>query len=143
MSYSQDPRGKVAPIPEQGKSNAVLHLDSWHERARRHMQDYEASMAKQLQARRINQARSALIDSPLSMKGPTHIAEPDPAPEIDGWPELPSEFLTDLAQLLNRYSIDNRLSTPDFILARYIENNLAALAAAQHSTEAWANGDNE
>lgn len=48
-----------------------------------------------------------------------------------------SELVKELASVINRYSRENLSNTPDFILARYIENCLHAYEAATNERDAW------
>ena len=48
-----------------------------------------------------------------------------------------TQFRKDLAELLNRYSKENGSDTPDFILARYLENVLENFDAAVKEREEW------
>jgi hypothetical protein len=43
----------------------------------------------------------------------------------------------DLRELLNRHSRENMSDTPDFILARYLMDCLAAFEAATRTRSAW------
>lgn len=47
------------------------------------------------------------------------------------------EFRTELEQLINRYSKENESNTPDFILANFIINSLAAFDSAVREREIW------
>lgn len=46
-------------------------------------------------------------------------------------------FEQELASLVNRYSMENKSNTPDFILAKYIEGTLKALNEAIVTREVW------
>lgn len=48
-----------------------------------------------------------------------------------------TEFHNELRSLLNRHSKENGSDTPDFILARYLSDCLAAWDAAVSSREKW------
>ena len=48
-----------------------------------------------------------------------------------------TEFESDLAELLNRHSIENHSNTPDFILAEYMTNCLAAFTVASNKRGKW------
>lgn len=48
-----------------------------------------------------------------------------------------TEFEKELESLINRYSLENRSDTPDFILAEYLVNCLNAFDIASRSREAW------
>jgi hypothetical protein len=48
-----------------------------------------------------------------------------------------SEFQNELAALINRHSCENISETPDFILARYLEQCLKAFEAAVHRRDVW------
>lgn len=48
-----------------------------------------------------------------------------------------SDFQRDLAALLNRYSMENESNTPDFILARYLRDCLAAFNATVNLRASW------
>lgn len=50
---------------------------------------------------------------------------------------MESEFRKDLAELINRHSKENGSDTPDFILARYLENVLENFDAAVKEREEW------
>lgn len=45
---------------------------------------------------------------------------------MDGTSTKPDVFRNDLTSLINRYSIEGRSNTPDFILAGFLESCLAA-----------------
>ena len=47
------------------------------------------------------------------------------------------EFRIELERLLNRWSKENESSTPDFILANYLINSLAAYDSAVREREIW------
>jgi hypothetical protein len=46
-------------------------------------------------------------------------------------------FVNDLQDLINRHSIENESSTPDFILAEYMQSCLKAFEIASLSREKW------
>lgn len=48
-----------------------------------------------------------------------------------------NNFTTELTALINRYSKENESNTPDFILAQYIEDALAAFTKASRERERW------
>jgi len=48
-----------------------------------------------------------------------------------------SEFRKELAELINNYSKENGSDTPDFILARYLDNVLQNFDAAVKEREEW------
>ena len=48
-----------------------------------------------------------------------------------------TEFEKELAVLINRHSKENDTNTPDFILAKFIQGCLAALATFTHDREKW------
>ncbi len=43
----------------------------------------------------------------------------------------------ELTSLLNRYSVENGCSTPDFILAQFIADSLAAFEASTNARDKW------
>lgn len=47
------------------------------------------------------------------------------------------DFKEELINLINRHSQENASSTPDFILANYIENCLCGFAEAIQQRETW------
>lgn len=47
------------------------------------------------------------------------------------------EFETELSGLINRYSLENRTNTPDFILATYLVETLRVLEHYHHAKRAW------
>jgi len=47
------------------------------------------------------------------------------------------EFKKELEQLINKHSIDNYASTPDFILASHIVESINNLATTKMATRAW------
>ena len=47
------------------------------------------------------------------------------------------EFEKELTQLINRYSLENRSNTPDFILAKYLVMCLVCVDHAIGVREAW------
>jgi hypothetical protein len=48
-----------------------------------------------------------------------------------------SDFQLDLERLINRYSLENRTDTPDFILAEFVVESLRALEHHHHAKRAW------
>lgn len=48
-----------------------------------------------------------------------------------------SDFAKELSDLLNRHSIDNRLNTPDFLLADMIVGQVRAVEDCQNAYYAW------
>lgn len=48
-----------------------------------------------------------------------------------------SEFEEELKQLINKYCMENTSNTPDFILAQYLTDSLAAFNAAVQKRERW------
>lgn len=52
-------------------------------------------------------------------------------------PDKESLFRTELARILNKYSLENGSDTPDFILARYLQNCLNAFDIAVTDRESW------
>lgn len=48
-----------------------------------------------------------------------------------------AKFRRDLTGLINLYSLENRSSTPDFILAEYLVNCLAAFDKAEEAKSKW------
>lgn len=53
-----------------------------------------------------------------------------------------SDFEKELAALINRHSIENETDTPDFILARYINDCLNALGTLIDKRDNWSSVDN-
>jgi len=51
-----------------------------------------------------------------------------------------TEFKQELAALLNKYSIDNQVGVPDFILAAHLENTIVDLHHLQSATKRWREG---
>ena len=49
----------------------------------------------------------------------------------------PKGFTEELADLLNRHSMENESGTPDFILARHLTSCLVAWNCSMHEREAW------
>ncbi len=47
------------------------------------------------------------------------------------------DFKTDLARLLNKWSMENASNTPDFILAAYLVACLEAFENASNKREKW------
>jgi hypothetical protein len=60
--------------------------------------------------------------------------EPDPAPPAG---DNESKFVTELNQLINRYSIENGSDTPDFILAEYLMGCLRNFNEATKLRTQW------
>jgi len=50
---------------------------------------------------------------------------------------METDFRKELEQLINKYSKENGSDTPDFILARYLENVLQNFDAAVNEREQW------
>lgn len=50
-------------------------------------------------------------------------------------------FESELCRLINKYSMDARLNTPDFILVQYIMNHLSALEELNASIQFHYTGD--
>ena len=50
---------------------------------------------------------------------------------------METDFRKELEQLINKYSKENGSDTPDFILARYLENVLENFDAAVKEREEW------
>lgn len=48
-----------------------------------------------------------------------------------------SEFHKELRALINKHSMENGCSTPDFILAEYLDRCLMALDLAVNAREQW------
>lgn len=53
-----------------------------------------------------------------------------------------SEFERELSGLLNKYSLENKSNTPDFILARYMVKCLNAYNKAISKRDKWFNNSN-
>lgn len=49
----------------------------------------------------------------------------------------PATFRAELEMLINRCSMENGSNTPDFILAKFMSNCLAAFDAAVYERETW------
>jgi hypothetical protein len=47
------------------------------------------------------------------------------------------DFISELRELINKHSMENRSNTPDFILAQYLTNCLRAWNAATTAREKW------
>ena len=47
------------------------------------------------------------------------------------------EFEDELAALINKYSLENVSSTPDYILARYLNQCLHAYESCKRSNDEW------
>jgi len=70
----------------------------------------------------------------------------NPQNRVEQKPALDREdscLRSDLSTVMNRYSIDNDLNTPDFILAKYICTCLKAYRTTKNLNEAWHNNDND
>lgn len=52
-------------------------------------------------------------------------------------------FESELCRIINKYSMDNRLNTPDFILTQYIVKHLEALEELNSSVNFHYNGDSD
>lgn len=52
-------------------------------------------------------------------------------------PENYGKFKKELEELINRYSMENRSNTPDYILAQYLFACLMAFNEATTSREVW------
>ena len=48
-----------------------------------------------------------------------------------------TEFETELSNLINKHSMENRSNTPDFILAQYLLGCLVAFEVATRRCEEW------
>lgn len=48
-----------------------------------------------------------------------------------------NDFRDELSNIINRYSRENGSNTPDFILAAYLDNCLAAFDLAVRTREEW------
>jgi len=48
-----------------------------------------------------------------------------------------TEFRKEIQQVINKYSKENGSDTPDFVLARYLEDTLHAFDRAMRSREEW------
>lgn len=48
-----------------------------------------------------------------------------------------SDFERALSDLINSYSLENRTDTPDFLLARFLVEQLRALEHLHHAKRAW------
>ena len=48
-----------------------------------------------------------------------------------------SEFQEELETLLNKHSMENASDTPDFLLARFLEDVLVAYNSAMYEREHW------
>jgi hypothetical protein len=49
----------------------------------------------------------------------------------------PTQLRTDIEQAINRHSAENGSDTPDFILAEYLTDCLAAFDKATRARDAW------
>ena len=73
-------------------------------------------------------------------KRPDMTAEPianADAAEASPTPDREAAFRRDLTAVINRYSRENGSDTPDFILANYLSQCLAAFDAAARSRDDW------
>ena len=62
----------------------------------------------------------------------------DKAQQLDAnYIQGPSEFEKELTILINRYSIEGRSETPDFVLAKYLEGCLNNFAIAVLRRDQW------
>lgn len=52
-------------------------------------------------------------------------------------PVFAKSFEQELAELINKHSLENESNTPDFILAEYMRNCLDAFAKASKNRERW------
>lgn len=52
-----------------------------------------------------------------------------------------SDFEKELTDLLNRYSIDQKTDTPDFVLARYLNDCINSLSTMIDKRENWSSKD--
>jgi hypothetical protein len=50
---------------------------------------------------------------------------------------IPSAFAGELTKLLNKYSVDNALNTPDFILANHVVRCLMVYKATKEENDHW------
>ena len=50
---------------------------------------------------------------------------------------ITTELLREIAVVLNSHNVDSALNTPDFILAEYVAQSLAALQTASVATDRW------
>lgn len=48
-----------------------------------------------------------------------------------------ADFVIELRHLINRHSMENDSDTPDFILARYVQNCLDAFTVATRHRDDW------
>lgn len=48
-----------------------------------------------------------------------------------------ANFTEELVYLINRYSIDNDLNTPDFIIAQYMVDCIKSLERATRTRDEW------
>lgn len=53
------------------------------------------------------------------------------------------KLISELKEIFNRYSVDNALNTPDFLLAEYVVNVLKAYGQAHSTTEEWHKHDDD
>jgi hypothetical protein len=65
------------------------------------------------------------------------ISHTDDGPDPDETVEVPVPFLKALTDLINRYSIESKSNTPDFILAQYVTDSLDAFARATTERGQW------
>lgn len=54
-----------------------------------------------------------------------------------------SEFEKELAELINKHSMENPSNTPDFLLAGYLTGCMRVFAETMHSREFWYGRDKE
>lgn len=57
--------------------------------------------------------------------------------DLPGQPTDRTEFRADLEKLINRHSVERVSNTPDFILADYLTDSLAAYDKAVAARSAW------
>lgn len=84
--------------------------------------------------------RTGLNYSPPKTIGESGQAMTDDIQDIPPKPEDPqgpSEFEHELESLINRHSLENESGTPDFILAAYLVNSLAAFNTAVQQRANW------
>lgn len=60
-----------------------------------------------------------------------------PHPEQDHDPYVGSGFRSELRAVINRYSMENRSNTPDYILAAYLTSCLVAFDTATRERSRW------
>ena len=56
---------------------------------------------------------------------------------VQGSTSQESDFVRELAALINRYSMENASNTPDWILAQYLAAALTAFDVAVQQRETW------